>query len=151
MTIDASLLDRIRSAGLDTEEAGALMRQYLDGQCMPFAFAMHWLTGWKVEALGEIDSENFLHFAAVAPDGAIWDASGPRSRREVDREYCVNGVWQIVDPHKYCFSDTAAVTEDDINEACVAAIRLFGPQLDRHILRTPVIPENLLPQQMAVP
>ena len=63
-------------------ERAALVERYGDGDCLAMAFAVHWMTGWDVEAVGERGGDAFLHFAAVDPEGRVWDAAGPRDRVE---------------------------------------------------------------------
>jgi hypothetical protein len=143
---DLELVARVRAAPLEQCEAEALAEQYLEGHCLVFAFAVHWLTGWKVEALGERNSPDFSHFATIGPDGLVWDAAGPRVREEVERGFATDPAWEEVDAYRFAFSDAAGVTEDDVNEACVAALRLFGDRIDPHLARTPTLPDDLVPE-----
>ena len=136
-----TLVDRIaeiRGDALDACERRALVERYTDGDCLVLAFAVHWLTGGRfgVEAVGERGRRSFAHFAAVDPDGGVWDAEGPRSRTACGARFAERPRWQRVDPHRF-IATQPGIDEAAITEGIVAAIRLLGPRLDPHVARLP--------------
>lgn len=113
---------------------------WLEGDCLAFAFALNWSAGFEVEAVSERGSDTFLHFAAIGPDGAVWDAAGPRPREVAAAAYARDPVWEPVDAYK--FVSRGGCDEDDINVAFVAAARIFGPLLRPLLKRVPDIAET---------
>lgn len=121
-----------------TQEVGALMEWHADGGCLPFAFGVHWMTGWPVQAVSERGAETHLHFAAIGPDGRAWDSLGPRAMTVAAEGYAAEPVWEPVDAYRMVA--TGDISEADITEACRAAEAIFGEALAPHIRRRPVAP-----------
>ena len=117
-------------------ERVALMDRYADGSCLVFAFAVHWMTGFPVEALSSGGRAAFAHFTAIGPDGDVWDAQGPRPRDECAAHYVDRARWTKVDVRKFVGTDPS-LDEAAIDDAVVAALRLLGPNLAGHVRRLP--------------
>jgi len=114
----------------------ALVERYTDGECLTFAFAVHWMTGFPVEALSERGSDKYLHFAAIAPDGRVWDADGPRDKATCAARYADGPEWRRVDAMRLVTSQ-GGVDEEAVTEALKAAVILLGPALDMYVRRLP--------------
>lgn len=141
----AALLESLRNQPVGGAERAGLVERYLEGDCLALAFALHWATGWPVEAVSARGGDRFLHFAAIAPDGSVWDAAGPRDKDEAAAAWTPHPVWERVDALRLATTGPGALDEDAVTEAFVTAARLFGPGLDRFLVRVPVVPERLVP------
>lgn len=141
MAIDPHDLEAMYPGEPSPGERAALVDRYTDGECLTFAFAVHWMTGWPVEGLSERDGDtrNHLHFAAVGPDGLAWDAAGPRNKAEVVLHFADNPVWEVVDAQRLVATQPG-IDEDAITQACIDAFRLLGRDLARHVTRLPTMP-----------
>lgn len=131
-------LARISADAPTPGERTELVGLYTDGSCLAFAFAVHWMTGFPVEAISAPTGEGsaFVHFAAVGPDGDIWDAQGPRPREECVAHFLDDAVWTRIDAYKFLGTDPA-LDEAAIDAAALAALRLLAPYLAEHVRRLP--------------
>jgi hypothetical protein len=115
-------------------DRSAIIENYMDGECLTLAFAVHWMTGWKV--VGVEEGDDIVHFAAVDPDGLAWDAAGPRPAEDAATAYSGSARLIDVDAMKYLTS-CDMVDEDAITRACHAAIAIFGEEFEAHVTRRP--------------
>lgn len=117
------------------ESHGPLAEWYLNGGCLEFAFAIHWMTGWPMYGIGEAGQEHFTHFVVRGHDGNAWDAAGSRPFATAASEYATDPDWREVDAHKLITRSGA--DENEITEACKAAIQILGSSLANYIKRQP--------------
>lgn len=123
-------------ANVSTLEMEAVINGYLEGECLTFAFALHWMCGWPVLGVAEEGGDDFLHFAAQGPDGRAWDALGPRSFERAADAYVERPHWEPVDPYRF-IATSPDVDEDSISQACADAQAILGQGLQPHIRRRP--------------
>ena len=119
-----------------TLDVETMMDAYCEGDCLALAFALHWMCGWPVMAVSERGGADLLHFAARGPDGAAWDARGPRAFDRAAEDYADDPVWQEIDAYAFVSTDDR-IDETAITQACADARILFGPALDPHVRRRP--------------
>lgn len=121
---------------LSTLEMEAVVHGYLEGECLTLAFALHWMCGWPVHGVAEEGGDDFLHFAAIGPDGLAWDALGPRSPARAAEAYVSVPHWSEIDPYRFVATQPD-VDEDSITRACRDAEAIFGSALAPHVRRRP--------------
>lgn len=139
MAIDPRDLEAFHVDEPSAGERAALVDRYTDGDCLAFAFAVGWMTGWPVEGLSERGGDDHLHFAAIGPDGLAWDAAGPRTKAEAAEHFADAPAWETVDAQRLV-ATLPGMDEDTITQACAEAIRLLGERLVPHLARLPSLP-----------